>query len=335
MTLRPVLALTMGDVAGIGPEIVAKAMKHSEVFEAARVVVIGDEDALRKGMEQTRCISGINRIENFDRYVDDPSLVNIMQPGRPVRVPQGELSAEAGNAAVEFLLEAVRLAKAGVVQGIVTAPLNKAAMHLAGHRYPGHTELLAQHFGVEKFSLVLATDEIALFHITTHVSLRDACDLVTTTRTLDTIMLAAAYAKASGEDSERIGVAGLNPHAGEGGIFGSEDLSIMRPAIEEAVARGVNAIGPLPADALLPQAFAGKWKYVVVAYHDQGHAPFKAVYGDNGVNITAGLPVVRVSVDHGTAFDIAGTGVARETSLVVAILKASRLAPGWAQVWDA
>ncbi|MCU1440553.1 MAG: pdxA [Rhodoglobus sp.] len=333
MTERPTLALTMGDVAGIGPEIIAKAMARPDVFDVARVVVIGDEQALRRGMAATHEVLDVRRIHAIDEIVDEFGVINIVQPGETVYAPIGELSAAAGGASVDFVREATRLARLGLVDGIVTAPLNKAAMHLAGHTYPGHTELLADEFGVKQFSLVLAAEDLAVFHITTHVSLRQACDLITVERTLETIRLANAFAMASGDGGTPIGVAGLNPHAGEGGIFGREDVDIMAPAVALAIAEGIDARGPLPADALVPQAVAGKWKYIVVAYHDQGHVPFKSVYGDSGVNITAGLPVVRVSVDHGTAFDIAGMGVARDTSLVLAITRAAQLAPGWAHIW--
>lgn len=333
MNVRPTLALTMGDVAGIGPEIVAKALARSDVFSSARVVVVGDEAALRRGMGFAGLALEIRRIHSPDEALDVTGVVNILQPGESVVAPIGEVSAAAGNASVEFVVEAARLARLGLIDGIVTAPLNKAAMHLAGHTYPGHTELLAQEFGVKQFSLVLAAKQLAVFHITTHVALREACDLITVENTLATLRLANDFAIAAGDRGVPIGVAGLNPHAGEGGIFGTEDVTIMRPAIELAMAEGIDARGPLPADALIPQAIGGRWKYIVAAYHDQGHVPFKSVYGDDGVNITAGLPVVRVSVDHGTAFDIAGTGTAREASLVLAIDRAAHLAPGWAQIW--
>jgi len=171
-----------------------------------------------------------------------------------------------------------------------------------------------------------------LFHLTTHVSLRRALDDVTLERTRDVLALANAFTSALGRPDERIGVAGLNPHAGENRLFGDEDADILAPAVAEARAAGINAFGPLPADALIPAAVKGHWNIVVACYHDQGHAPFKAVFGDDGVNITVGLPVVRVSVDHGTAFDIAGTGVAREASLVLSCERAATLAPGWEAV---
>jgi 4-hydroxy-L-threonine phosphate dehydrogenase PdxA len=175
----------------------------------------------------------------------------------------------------------------------------------------------------------LSAGDLYLFHVTTHVSLRRAIELLTRERILEVLRLAASFARTLGNPGERIGVAGLNPHAGESRLFGDEDADIIEPAVRTAQAEGINAVGPVPADALMPAAVRGDYKLIVACYHDQGHAPFKAVYGDAGVNITAGLPVVRVSVDHGTAFDIAGKGVAREASLVLATERAAALVPGW------
>jgi 4-hydroxythreonine-4-phosphate dehydrogenase len=335
---RPTLAVTLGDVAGIGPEITAKALlHHPEVREIARPVVVGDADALRSAVV---AVGGdpaaVNTVATPDEAADEPGVIDIVQTGPSLgHVPPGELSAEAGDGAARFVIAAVDLAKRGLVDGIVTPPLNKAAMHLGGHAWPGHTELLAHEFGVSDYSLVLSAGELSFFHLTTHVSLRQAIEGVTPERTLEVLRLMGAFARAQGSPDEPIGVAGLNPHAGENRLFGDEDADILAPAIARAREEGINAHGPVPADALIPAAVRGKWKLVAVCYHDQGHAPFKAVYGDDGVNITAGLPVVRVSVDHGTAFDIAGKGIAREASLVLALRRAAELAPGWGHVWQA
>ncbi|MEE2038837.1 4-hydroxythreonine-4-phosphate dehydrogenase PdxA [Nocardiopsis sp. CT-R113] len=335
---RPTLAVTLGDVAGIGPEITAKSLlHHPEVREYARPVVVGDADALRNAVT---AVGGdpaaVNPIASPADAADDPGVIDVVQTGPSLgHVPPGELSAEAGDGAARFVIAAVDLAKRGLVDGIVTPPLNKAAMHLGGHAWPGHTELLAHEFGVRDYSLVLSAGELSFFHLTTHVSLRDAISGITRERTLEVLRLMSAFARAQGNPDEPIGVAGLNPHAGENRLFGDEDADVLAPAIALAREEGINAHGPLPADALIPAAVNGKWKLVAVCYHDQGHAPFKAVYGDDGVNITAGLPVVRVSVDHGTAFDIAGRGIAREASLVLALRRAAELAPGWGHVWQA
>jgi 4-hydroxythreonine-4-phosphate dehydrogenase len=250
-------------------------------------------------------------------------------------VPVGELSAAAGDGAYRFVVEACRLAREGKVDAIVTPPLNKAAMHAAGHIWPGHTELLAHEFDVKNFSLVLSAGDLYFFHLTAHMSLQQAVENCTPERTDDVFNLAAAFVGALCKPDEAIAIAGLNPHAGENRIFGDEDADVLAPAVERARERGINAHGPIPADALIPAAVRGKWNIVVACYHDQGHAPFKAVYGNDGVNITIGLPVVRVSVDHGTAFDIAGKGIANEDSLVLSCERAAALAPGWDVVWQA
>jgi 4-hydroxythreonine-4-phosphate dehydrogenase len=335
MTL-PRLALTIGDVAGIGPEITAKTLLgHDDLRLKCIPVVIGDEAAMRRGVlnvggdpDAVRVIATVADATNT------PGIIELIQTGASLAdVALGELSPVAGDGAYRFVVEACRLARNGEVDGIVTAPLNKAAMHAGGHNWPGHTELLAHEFGVENFSLVLSAGELYFFHLTTHVSMRQAIENITIERTLNVLELAGAFAKSMGTPDELIGLAGLNPHAGENRLFGDEDADILAPAVAKARELGLNVVGPIPGDALIPAAVRGKYKLVVVCYHDQGHAPFKAVYGDDGVNITVGLPVVRVSVDHGTAFDIAGQGIAREASLVLSLERAAELAPGWDHVW--
>jgi 4-hydroxythreonine-4-phosphate dehydrogenase len=334
---KPVLAVTMGDVAGIGPEISAKTLlRHPELRELCVPVVIGDVASARRGAAEAgldpatvRAIAAPSAARN------DPGTIEVIQVGPSLEhVPPGRIHPGAGDGSYRFVVAACELAKAGEVSGIVTAPLNKAAMHAGGHAYPGHTELLAEQFGVKEYSLVLSAGDLYFFHLTTHVSMRQAIDRITPARTRSVIELAAAFCRALGRPDEPIALAGLNPHAGESGLFGHEEAEVLAPAVEAARARGIHAVGPLPGDAVIPQAVRGKWSVVICCYHDQGHAPFKAVYGDEGVNITVGLPVVRVSVDHGTAFDIAGRGLAREESLVLATRRAAALAPGWSEVWE-
>lgn len=337
MTL-PTIAITLGDAAGIGPEITAKTLlQHPELRQECVPVVVGDADAMRIGARYAGLDpESVTVIEHPGAASNDPERIELVQVGNSLaEVPVGQLDRAAGNGAYRFVVAACALAREGKVDGIVTAPLNKAAMHAAGHAWPGHTELLAHEFGTENFSLVLSAGDLYFFHLTTHVSLTQAIKDCTAERTDNVLNLAAAFTAALGKPDERIGVAGLNPHAGENRIFGNEDADILEPAVARARERGINAYGPLPADALIPAAVRGKWNMVVACYHDQGHAPFKAVYGDDGVNITVGLPVVRVSVDHGTAFDIAGQGIAREASLVLACRRAAQLAPGWEAVWSA
>jgi 4-hydroxythreonine-4-phosphate dehydrogenase len=331
------LAVTLGDVAGIGPEITAKMLLgHDDLRARARLIVMGDAAVMRKAAAalgadpaRVRTVAGPEQASNA------PGMIEVVQTGPALdHVPQGRVSAEAGDAAARFVMAACALARAGRVDAIVTAPLNKAAMHAGGHPWPGHTELLAHEFGVKNYSLVLSAGDLYIFHATAHVSLRQAIENLTPGRLDGVLRLAGAFARALGQGGEPVAVAGLNPHAGENGIFGSEDAEIIAPAVARANAAGIAAVGPVPADALFPQAVRGKWKFVVACYHDQGHAPFKSVYGDDGVNITVGLPVVRVSVDHGTAFDIAGQGIARETSLLLAAGRAASLSAGWRQVWE-
>ncbi|GEK79167.1 4-hydroxythreonine-4-phosphate dehydrogenase PdxA [Agrococcus baldri] len=337
MTL-PRLALTLGDVAGIGPEITAKSLLgHDDLRTRCVPVVIGDEWAMRRGVVSVGgAPDAVRVIASVADATNTPGTIELIQTGPSLEgVELGELSPVAGDGAYRFVVEACRLAREGEVDGIVTAPLNKAAMHAGGHGFPGHTELLAHEFGVKNYSLVLSAGELYFFHLTTHVSMRQAIEDITFERTLSVLRLAGAFARSMGKPDERIGLAGLNPHAGENRIFGDEDADILQPAVAAAREEGLNAVGPLPGDALIPAAVRGKFNLAVVCYHDQGHAPFKAVYGDDGVNITVGLPVVRVSVDHGTAFDIAGQGIAREASLVLSLERAATLAPGWEHVWSA
>lgn len=332
-----VLAITIGDVAGIGPEITAKTLlKYPELRKLAKFIVVGDIDAVRKGCE----IAGLDptkvvAINSFNAITNNPNIIEVWQVGSSLKdVPSGEISANAGDGAYRFVVEACKLAKAGIIDGIVTAPLNKAAMFAGGHKWPGHTEILAHEFGVKNYSMILSAGDFYLFHLTTHQSLKQAVDSCSIERTTEVINLAHALAKSLGDSNMKIGVCGINPHAGENNLFGHEDTDQLLPAILAAQKRGINVHGPIPADALIPAAVRGKWNMVIACYHDQGHAPFKAVYGDSGVNITSGLPVVRVSVDHGTAFDIAGKGIAREESLILACKRAAALAEGWASVWQ-
>ena len=336
--MLPRIGITLGDVAGIGPETAVKTLlAHPELRDECVPVVIGDVGTVQRAAELLGYDpAAVVAVADPRDAVNDPRLIEVVQTGEPLPVvPFGELSPIAGDAAYRFVVEACRLAKEGAIDGITTAPLNKAAMHAGGHSWPGHTELLAHQFGVTDFSLVLSADDLYVFHITTHISLRGAIDQIDAARLDSTLTLAGAFAAAIGRAGEPIGLCGLNPHAGEGGLFGREEIELYEPAVLRARASGYNVQGPIAADALFPAAFRGKWRIVIASYHDQGHGPFKSTYGDNGVNITVGLPVVRVSVDHGTAFDIAGTGVAREDSLVLACRRTAELAPGWGTVWAA
>jgi 4-hydroxythreonine-4-phosphate dehydrogenase len=238
----------------------------------------------------------------------------------------GKVAPEAGRAAVEYVLRAADLALAGEVDGIVTAPLNKEAMQLAGFHWAGHTEMLAEHTESGKITMLLTSRELRVIHISTHVSLREAIARVTRERVVEVIYLAQQGLESLGIPRPRIAVAGLNPHAGESGLFGQEEIEIITPAIEQVQAEGLDVSGPLPPDTIFWRARRGEFDVVVAMYHDQGHIPMKLLGFDEGVNVSIGLPIIRTSVDHGTAFDIAGQGIARHASMIEALRVAAQMA---------
>lgn len=333
----PRLAITMGDPAGIGPEILLKALATPDTDAWCRPVVVGHLSSLRRDLGRVDGKIDLRQIRRVGELEPVPGVVDvIVPPGLPdAEVARGQVSAEGGAVAVACIKAASDLASSGAVDAVVTAPINKAAMHAAGHFYPGHTELLAELTGAKEFSLVLTADDLYVFHVTTHVSLRDACTLVTRDRVLRTIRLAHRFATASGKPRPTIAVLGLNPHAGESGLFGDEDAKEIAPAVAEAKDMGIDAVGPLPGDTAMPKALHGGFSCVVAMYHDQGHIPFKTMFLDRGVNITVGLPWLRTSVDHGTAFDIAGAGVASEESMLSAMHLAAKLSSEWPNVGTA
>jgi 4-hydroxythreonine-4-phosphate dehydrogenase len=333
----PILALTIGDAAGVGPEVCVKALTHSEIAVLYKPVVVGD----RKTLESALQFLPSQRRPRFSDSagLPDPSIptesgtIAVYQPCAPLKnVQPGKLSAEAGHAAVEYIKAAVELGKAGRINGIVTAPINKEAIRLGGCQYPGHTEILAEGFGVKNYSLVLSARNIFVFHVTTHVSLRSALDMITQKRVYGQIKLAYLLSSVLGRGDEVIAVSGVNPHASENGLFGDEEELQIAPAVAQAQAEGIPVTGPLPADVLFPRMAKGQYKFCIAMYHDQGHAVFKSLYFDEGVNVTVGLPIIRTSVDHGTAFDIAGKGVANEDSMVEAIKLAALLGPKWSSI---
>jgi 4-hydroxythreonine-4-phosphate dehydrogenase len=316
----PVIGITMGDPAGVGPEVVLKALKHLDLYAICKPRVIGD----RARLEAAGRIVGVS--------VDDDDLpFECIDLGlAPPDLPFGRVSAAAGEAAYRYIERAVKLALEGALDAICTAPINKEALNAAGHRYPGHTELLAELTGTPEVSLMLLAPKLRVIHVTAHIGLLDAIariDAPLIERTIARgreLLIRAGIGPRRAEGREpRIGVCGINPHAGEGGLFGrGEEETKIAPAIAAVRARGWNVEGPLPADALMYLAARGDYDLVVAMYHDQGHGPVKAMGLEHGVNVTAGLPIVRTSVDHGTAFDIAGTGKADERSMIEAIKQA-------------
>jgi 4-hydroxythreonine-4-phosphate dehydrogenase len=337
----PVLGITMGDPAGIGPEIAAKALAVPEVRRAARPLVIGDarvmEAAARLGGGTLR-VRPLGSVREA-AFAPDRLEVLDLRNADPARFAVGRVSALCGRAAYEYIERAVRLAEAGEIAGIVTAPINKEALAAAGVPHAGHTEILAELTGTRAYAMLLMGRELRVIHVTTHVALRRVPDLVTRERVLRTIRLGHRAMRDLGLAAPRLAVCGLNPHAGESGLFGDEEQAAIAPAIADARAEGIDATGPYPADTIMSRAAGGEFDCVVAMYHDQGHTPVKALgfrydeakkawTGLSGVNVTVGLPVLRVSVDHGTAFDRAGTGTANAESMVEAILVAAEMARG-------
>jgi 4-phospho-D-threonate 3-dehydrogenase / 4-phospho-D-erythronate 3-dehydrogenase len=327
--MKPIIGITMGDGAGIGPEIIVKALSHPELAELARIVVIGDRARLAEaaricGVDVTVRPVGHPRDATFEPGVLDVIDLDLLPPD----LPFGRLSAIGGEGAYQYVVRACEYAMAGDIQAICTAPLNKEALHLAGHPYPGHTELLADLTGVPEVSMLLATAKLRVIHVTTHIGLRDAIDRIEPGLVQRTIERGHRTLVDAGIPEPVIAVCGINPHAGENGLFGhGEEEEKVAPAIAAVRALGIDAQGPLPADTVFFRAGRGDFDLVVAMYHDQGHGPVKVLGLDAGVNITVGLPVIRTSVDHGTAFDIAGTGTAEELSMIEAIKQAVTLAP--------
>jgi 4-phospho-D-threonate 3-dehydrogenase / 4-phospho-D-erythronate 3-dehydrogenase len=325
MTDLPIVGITMGDGAGVGPEVIVKSAPRAE--QLCRPVVIGDLARLKQA-------AGICRTDAEFAAISEPAE---FRPGRinvidldvlPRDLPFGQLSAEAGEAAFQYIRRAVDLAVNGSIQAICTAPLNKEALHRAGHKYPGHTELLAELTGVPEVSMMLSTGKVRVIHVTTHIGLIDAIERIDPGLVYRTIERGHRTMVDAGIAAPTIAVCGINPHAGENGLFGrGEEEEKIAPAIERARAEGIDAFGPLPADTVFFRAGRGDFDLVVAMYHDQGHGPVKILGLEAGVNITVGLPVIRTSVDHGTAFDIAGTGTADEGSMIEAIRQAAALAP--------
>jgi len=323
---RPVIGVTMGDGAGIGPEIIVGALADETIRALCRPLVIGDARRLELAASVIGAAMRIVPVEsarelpdqcrNGELHVLDMRLL-------PEDLPFGVLSAAAGEAAYRYLERAVRLALGGEIDAICTAPLNKEALHLAGRMYPGHTEILAALTNTRRYAMLLSSDRLNVIHVTTHIGLLDAIASITPERIAEVIRLGnGIIAKKIGRPP-RIAVCAINPHAGESGLFGrGEEERLIVPAIERTKSEGIDATGPLAADTVFFRAARGDFDLVVAMYHDQGHAPFKVLGLDSGVNVTVGLPVVRTSVDHGTAFDIAGKGIASAESMKEAIRQA-------------
>lgn len=340
MAERPILGITMGDPASIGPELSVKALSDPTLYERCKPLIVGDAPVLEAALS----ICGlegklkINPVKSVSEAVFECGTVDVYDMGMVDmdKLERGKVSVMAGNAAFQYVKKVIELAMAGEVDATVTNALNKEAMNLAGHHFSGHTEIYAEYTGTSKYTMMLAHENLRVVHVSTHVSLREACDRVKTARVLEVIRIANDACKQLGIAQPKVGVAGLNPHSGENGMFGREEIDEIIPAINLAKAEGICADGPIPPDTIFSKARGGWYDIVVAMYHDQGHIPLKVVgfvynHAEKkwdavaGVNITLGLPIIRTSVDHGTAFDQAGTGMASELSLVNAIDYAIRM----------
>jgi 4-hydroxythreonine-4-phosphate dehydrogenase len=337
----PRIALTMGDVAGIGPEIVARACDDPAVRALCRPLVVGDPQILQRALQLVGSTAKVRSIAAIETTGDDPKAISCWNPVSSsiavdvAAVTPGSLDPRAGRAAYEWLVAAAQAARGGSIDALVTAPLNKAALHLAGLEYPGHTEILAAQCGVSRYAMMLfvppsggvrSPQGLGVAHVTLHTSVANVPRLVTTEGVCEKISLVYDFLRRIGVLSPRIGVCALNPHAGEDGLFGDEERRIIRPAVERFIEQGWAVEGPVPADALLRRAIGGEFDGVVAMYHDQGHIPIKLVARDTAVNVTLGLPIVRTSPSHGTAFDIAWQGKASPRGMIEAIRMASMLA---------
>ncbi|THA77770.1 4-hydroxythreonine-4-phosphate dehydrogenase PdxA [Streptomyces sp. A0642] len=315
----------MGDPCGIGPEIVLRAC--ADPRRTVPVVVIGDARVLARADRFTGTGLVLNPVTSLDRAAYAPGTVDVLIEGEPptTALPWGALDARAGAASFRYVRRGIELALSGGVRALVTAPVNKEALRLGGVPYPGHTEILADLTGTTDYAMMMANDELQVVLVTVHQSLLSAIDAIDRARELATIRLTHRTLRRGGLPAPRIAVAGLNPHAGENGLFGREDLEIIAPAVRAAQDEGIRASGPWPADTVFMRARAGEFDAVVAQYHDQGLIPVKYLGLEHGVNITIGLPFVRTSVDHGTAFDIAGRGTADHLSLLTALHRADSL----------
>lgn len=316
----PPIGVTLGDPAGVGPEIIAKTFAEPDFTERNRALVIGDEAILKRAIDLLELDLQINVVSGVEEGNFQPGFVDLLPASDlPEDLPFGELDERAGAAAFKYVKKATELALEGGIQAVCTAPLNKEAMHLGGYKYPGHTEILAELTGTKDYAMMLVAEDLRVIHVSTHVALKEAIDRVQPERELTVIRLARDALLKLGVSEPKIAVAGLNPHAGENGLFGNEDAERIKPAVERAVEEGIEASGPWAADTVFSRARKGEFDMVVVQYHDQGHVPIKLLGFESGINVTVGLPFFRTSVDHGTAFDIAGTGKADHTSLQAAL----------------
>jgi 4-hydroxythreonine-4-phosphate dehydrogenase len=338
MSNKPIIGITMGDPASIGPEIAIKALTEKKIYDICQPLLVGDAGVFNHIIQKLNLNVTINAIQSVKEAKFEYGNIDVFDLKNVdlETLEFGVVSAMAGNAAFESVTKVIALALAGDIDATVTGPLNKKSMNEAGHHYAGHTEIYAEYTGTKKYAMLLVEDHMKVIHVSTHVSLRQACDLVKTPRIVEVVELLHNGLISLGETNLKIGIAGLNPHAGDTGLFGTEDDEEILPAVQQALSLGYDVEGPVPADTLFSKAATGYYGGVVAMYHDQGHIPFKLsgfkwnpekkqMDSVKGVNITMGLPIIRTSVDHGTAFEIAGKGIASADAMTLAIESAVQL----------
>jgi len=335
---KPVIGITMGDPASIGPEIAVKALNNNDVYDQCNPFIVGDAGVIRKTMNDLKIDKELKSIKEVGEAVFDKNIINVFNLDLvdPTKLEIGKVSPLAGEAAFQSVKKVIELALNKEIDATVTGPLHKESINLAGHKYSGHTEIYAHYTNTKKYAMLLVEEDFRVIHVSTHVSLRQACDAVKKERILEVTELISDACKRFGIKNPKIAIAGLNPHAGDGGLFGDEEIKEIIPAVKEAKEKGFNVEGPFPADTLFSIARGGAFDGCVAMYHDQGHIPFKMVGFEwdresnkmksvKGVNITLGLPIIRTSVDHGTAHEIAGKGIASEDAMLLAIKYAVRM----------
>ena len=335
---KPIIGITMGDPASIGPEIAVKALLNEKVHAICRPLIVGDAGVFNDIITRLKLSAKVNAISKVADAAFKPGTIDVfdLKNVDMSKLQFGEISAMAGDASFQAVKRVIELALAGDVDATVTGPINKKSINEAGHHFAGHTEIYAHYTGTKKYAMLLVEENMRVIHVSTHVSLREACDLVKKDRIIQVIELLHNGILSLGATNTKIGVAGLNPHAGDSGLFGTEDDGEIKPAVEEARKMGYDVDGPVPADTLFSKAATGTYGGIVAMYHDQGHIPFKLtgfkwnaekkqMDSVKGVNITMGLPIIRTSVDHGTAFEIAGKGIASPDAMVLAIEAAVQL----------
>jgi len=337
--MKPTIGITMGDAAGVGPEIISKALSLKEIYEVCKPAVIGDSRVMEQAVKIAKVDLKVKPIRDLREAVFEYGTIDVIDLRNIElnKLVMGKVNAMAGKASVDYIKKAVALALSDAIKAIVTAPISKEAINKAGYHYSGHTELLADLTKTKDYTMMLIAGSLRVTHVTTHMSLKEACNKIRKERIYQVIKLTDKALREMGIEDPKIAVAGLNPHCGEGGLFGREEIEEIKPAVEMAIKEGINVVGPLPADTVFVRARGGAYDAVVAMYHDQGHIPIKMLGLEwnekrrewtrvSGVNITIGLPIIRTSVDHGTAFGKAGKGKANPQSMIEAIKLAAKMA---------